>query len=389
MHPSSLRARRGFTLIEIMISMTLVLAVIGMSTQLFRRQSNAVSTQAGTLDATQNSRFALSNLDRELRMTGGGVVDRQPMLVMAGLTSIVFNANLVAVDTGDYAAVYYNPDADSAAAGVFRHQYKLPLPGSSTQYPESTYTQNGLPSSAETIAYWLSRDSTSTRTDEYILFRRVNARTPRIVARNIVYNTGDTVFQYFRADSTGTLLPVATSALPLIHNAAIHGSPVDTGRGAWTDSIRQVRARFKSRYYDPRAQKNVERTLELRVKLMNAGLIRYSTCGNPPLSVAATATAVAANGTTVLTPYVRIRWTPSIDERTGERDVERYAIYRRLSSVVNFDEPFASIPASGDTAYFFNDMDVIPGQSWVYGIAAQDCTPLLSSAGQTGAVTVP
>src|SRR5262245_16391901 len=164
----SLRARRGFTLIEITISMVLLLAVIGMSTQLFRRQSGAVSTQAGTLDATQNSRFAINNLERELRMAGGGVVDRQPILVMAGATAITFNADLVSVDTGDYSAVYYNPDADSAAAGVLRHTNKITLPGTSTLYPDSTYAQNGLPSSAETISYWLSRDSTTTRTDEYI-----------------------------------------------------------------------------------------------------------------------------------------------------------------------------------------------------------------------------
>src|SRR6185503_8282161 len=142
----TLRARRGFTLIEIMISMTLMLTVIGLSTQLFRRQSNAVSTQAGRLDAQQNSRFALGNLDRELRMAGGGVVDKQPLLVMAGATAITFNADLVANDTGDYAAVYYNPDADSGAVGVLRSINKITLPGTSTLYPDTTYMQNaGVP----------------------------------------------------------------------------------------------------------------------------------------------------------------------------------------------------------------------------------------------------
>src|SRR3954468_4959782 len=132
MTPSTLRPRRGFTMIEIIISMSLMLAVIGLSTQLFRRQSTAVSTQAGTLDAQQNSRFALGNLDRELRMAGGGVVDKQPMLVMAAATAITFNADLVATDTGDYAAVYVNPDADSAAVGMLRTTNKITLPGTST-----------------------------------------------------------------------------------------------------------------------------------------------------------------------------------------------------------------------------------------------------------------
>jgi prepilin-type N-terminal cleavage/methylation domain-containing protein len=381
----SLRARRGFTLIEITISMVLLLAVIGMSTQLFRRQSGAVATQAGTLDATQNSRFAINNLERELRMAGGGVLDRQPLLVMAGATAITFNADLVSVDTGDYASVYYNPDADSAAVGVLRHTNKITLPGTSTLYPDSTYTQGGLPSSAETISYWLSRDSTTSRTDEYILFRRANNRTPRVVARGIVYKTGMTVFEYLR-DSAGTLISVSPAVLPLIHTSAIHGSSSDTARLSWTDSIRQVRATFRSRFVDPRQPgKYVERTVGLRVLLKNAGLVRFSSCGNAPLGVAPTASTALVNGQTV----VNLRWTPSIDENTGEHDVERYAIYRRLSSVTLFDEPFASVPA-GDTAYHFQDSDTqLTGQTWVYAVAAQDCTPQSSPAGVTGAVIIP
>lgn len=381
----SFRARRGFTLIEITISMVLLLAVIGMSTQLFRRQSGAVSSQAGTLDATQNSRFAINNLERELRMAGGGVVDRQPILVMAGATAITFNADLVAVDTGDYSAVYYNPDADSAAVGVLRHTNRITLPGTSTLYPDSTYTQNGLPSSAETISYWLSRDSTTSRTDEYILFRRANNRTPRVVARGIVYRSGMTIFEYFR-DSLGTLLPVSPAVLPLIHTAAIHGSSSDTALVAWTDSIRQVRATFRSRFVDPRQPtKYVERTVQMRVLLKNAGLVRFSSCGNAPLDVSPTAVVTNIGGQDV----VNLRWTPSIDENSGEHDVERYAIYRRLAAAGVFDEPFASVPA-GDTAYHFQDNDsALRGQSWVYGVAAQDCTPLNSPPGVTGTVVVP
>ena len=64
MHRAMLRARRGFTIAEMLISMSLMLAIFGLSTQLFRRQSNQVSDQAGRLDAQQNSRFALSVLDR-------------------------------------------------------------------------------------------------------------------------------------------------------------------------------------------------------------------------------------------------------------------------------------------------------------------------------------
>lgn len=386
----TLRARRGFTLIEIMISMTLMLAVIGMSTRLFRTQSNAVSTQAGRLDAQQNSRFAIGNLDRELRMAGGGVVNQQPLLVMAGATALTFNADLVALDTGDLAAVYINPDADSAAVNVLRSTSKITLPGTSTLYPDTTYMQNvGVPSNAETISYWISRDSTSSRTNEYILFRRANSRPPKVVARGIIYNSGDTIFRYFKGDTSGTLTPVSPAILPLVHTAPIHGTQADTGKSALTDSIRQVRVQFTSVFHDARTNADITRKMQTTIRLMNAGLIQHSTCGNAPLSVAPTATVVPANGGSVPQTYVRISWTPSVDEAAGEKDVERYALYRRLSSVTTFDEPFASVAAGGVSTYTFNDTDVVTGQTWVYAVTALDCTPLASPAGSTAAVIIP
>jgi Tfp pilus assembly protein PilW len=388
-HRSSFRARRGFTIAEMLLSMALMLAVFGLSTQLFRRQSNAVSTQAGRLDAQQNSRFALSVLDRELRVAGVGVVDAQPLLVMAGPTALTFNADLVAIDTGDLGAVYIDADADSAAADVMRTSNKITLPGTSKQYPDSTYMQNvGVPSLAETISYWLSRDSTSTRSNEYVLFRRVNTRPPRVVARGIIYNSTDTIFQYFKGDTTGTLTPVSPALLPIVHTAPVHGSSADTARSALTDSVRQVKVQFTSLYHDPKTNKDILRRMQQTIRLMNAGLIHHTTCGNPPLSVATNVSVTVANGSTVPQTFVTVSWTPSVDDGAGEKDVERYAIYRRLSGATSFDEPFASVPG-GNSSYSFKDTDVLSGQTWIYGVAAQDCTPLSSPIGASSPITIP
>ena len=175
-----------------LLSMSLMLAILGMSTQLFRKQSNAVSSQAGRLDAQQNSRFALSAIERELRVAGVGVADAQPILVQAGALAITFNADLVSPDTGDLGAVYINPDADSAGVDLLRTNEKITLPGTTKLYPDTNYMQNtGVPSNAETISFWLSQDSTSTHSNEYILFRRVNARPPKVVARGIIYDPAD------------------------------------------------------------------------------------------------------------------------------------------------------------------------------------------------------
>jgi prepilin-type N-terminal cleavage/methylation domain-containing protein len=384
-----LPARRGFTMLEMLLSMSLLLTVLGLSTRLFRVQSNAVSTQAGRLDAMQNSRFALSNLERELRMAGVGVADAQPLLVMAGPMGLTFNADLAALDTGDYSAVYVNPDADSASVDVMRTSAKITLPGTSKQYPDTTYTYNiGVPSNAETITYWLSRDSTSSRSDQYVLFRRANGRPAKVVARGIIYNAStDTVFQYWKADTSGTLNRVSGALLPITHSAPMHGSTADTSRSALTDSIKQLRVTFKSLYHDPKTNADVVRTVSQTIHLMNAGLIHRSTCGQPPLGVAPTATVTAAGGSNPQT-FVTVTWSASTDDGHGEKDAERYAIYRRLASVSTFDEPIASVPA-GTSSYSFNDTDVLNGQQWIYGVAVQDCTPSSSPIGSTTTITIP
>lgn len=391
MSTPTLRARRGFTIAEMLLAMTIMLVVLGLTTQLFRKQSEAVAEHGGRLDAQSNSRFALSMLDRELRVAGVGVVDQQPLLVMADSLSLTFNADLVAADTGDLGAVYINPNVDSTATGVFQKSDQIALPRTSTMYPETTYTAaTGVQSNAETISYWLSHDSTSTNANQYILFRRVNAAPVRVVARGIIFNgiaAGDTVFQYYKADSLGNLSLIPPSSLPLIHTAAIHGSTADTAKSAVTDSITEVRAKLTSVYHDPRSNKDIYRTLRLTIHLKNAGLVHHTTCGQPPIAVTPTASVVAASDS-VLQTYVNITWSRSVDDGGGEKDVQRYAIYRRLASDTGFDQPIASVPA-GSSTYSFQDINVQSGQTLLYGVTAQDCTPASSSMGTASPVTIP
>ena len=392
---STLRARRGFSLPEIIISMALMLAVIGLSTQMFRKQSASVSAQTGRLDAQQNSRFAMSMLERELRTAGAGVADQQPLLVMANALGMTFNTNLVSRDTGDLSAVYIDPDADSMAVNLLRTTDKITLPGTTTLYPDTNYELNrGVPSHAETISYWLERDTTSTHADEYALYRRVNARPPRLVARGLIYNgPTDEIFQYFKSDTLGNLVQVPAAALPVIHRATIHGAQTDTGKSALTDSIKQIRVRLTSVFRNPRTpDDSILRTQTLSIHLMNAGLLHHTTCGEPPIeATGVSATVTAANGTTIPQTYVTLSWSKSVDDGAGEKDVERYAIYRRLSSVGAFDEPIASVPvALGASSYSFTDTDVQTGQTWIYGVAAEDCsTPSSSSIASATAVVIP
>src|SRR5215213_8309772 len=103
--------RRAFTLPEMMIAMTLMLLVFAIAIPFFRTQARAVENVSGRSEARQNVRYAVNAIDRELRVAGVGVLDAQPMLVMAGPTAIAFNCDLVSREKKDVSAVSYDPDA--------------------------------------------------------------------------------------------------------------------------------------------------------------------------------------------------------------------------------------------------------------------------------------
>lgn len=382
----SRRARRGFSLMETIISMTLIIAIMAMSTRLLISQTRMLSQQSGRLEAQQNAQFSLATLDRETRVAGIGVVDKQPILVYAAAQAMVFNTDLVSRVAGDPGSVYIDLDADSSSTLVFRNTDKLNLPLSTTKYPDSTYLQaGGVPSAAETIAFWVSKDSTSPATNEYLLFRRINADPARVVARGIRINANDTIFQYFKRDTAGVSTAIAPGSLPLFHSAAIHGAVNDTGKSALTDSIKTVRVRMTAMYRD-RNGVQIIRRIDMTIQLMNAGLIRRNDCGEPPIGVAPSAT--FATDSVTGDPLVKVTWNRSLDEASGEKDVERYTIFRRTAAATVFTEPIASIPA-GSATYLFKDKDVATGELWVYGVAAQDCTPNSSSIGTTTTVIIP
>ena len=202
--------RRGFTLIEVIVAMTMVILIMSMATKYFMQQTRMLSQQSGRLEAQQNAQFSLATLDREIRVAGIGVVDAQPILVQAEPRAITFNADLVSRVTNDPSAVYIDADVDSAStlAYPFADKQLLPL-STSKQYPDTNYfLAAGVPSRAETVSFWVSRDSTSKDPQEFLLFRRINGGASRVVARSLRVKSSDTVFQYFKKYSTGALVTV-------------------------------------------------------------------------------------------------------------------------------------------------------------------------------------
>ncbi len=384
-----MRARKGFTLIELVIGMMLVLMITGAAVQFMRKQTGLVTRESSRMDAMQNAQFAAGQVERELREAGAGVTDFQPMIVQLDSQAITFNANMISVDTGDVRAVYQFSDADTNAVRVMFLSERRPLPNSSPvkNYPDSTYwAAVGVPSGAETISYYLRPDSTTSISGRFLLFRRVNGLAPTLIARGITKDPRDTmpIFTYYKADTLNRLRPILKSQMPLYHGI-IHGAVDDTGQFALTDSVKAVRIHFLTATRDPRTGKDALRTVETLVRLMNSGLMQRASCGMLPYPGGTPTVAAIA----VPIPSVTVSWSKSTDDGAGEKDIERYAIFRRLSSTTTFGDPITSIMASQAATYSFTDTNVLSGQTYVYGIAAQDCTPAMSNVNAAAAVTVP
>jgi type II secretory pathway pseudopilin PulG len=384
-----MRNRPGFTIVELAISLLILALITGAAVQFFRKQTGLVNRETARMDAMQNAQFSAAQIERELREAGAGVADYQPMMVQVDSEAMTFNANMVSVDSGDVRAVYQLRDADTNGTRVMLKTERMNLPNSTKGYPDSTYyAAIGVPSSAETISYFLRPDSTTTRTDDYMLFRRVNALTPSLVARGIVkIPSRDTMpfFTYYKNDTLNRPVSIPKSKLPLFHGM-IHGAVDDTGKFALTDSIRAVRVHFVTATRDPRTGADALRTVETMVRLMNSGLLVRTSCGQAPYPGGAPTGVSNAAGAT---PKVTITWTKSPDDGAGEKDIERYAIFRRPSTAAAFGDPISSIPSNMVSSYSFTDFGVVVGQSYVYGIAAQDCTPLLSNVTASPAITIP
>ncbi|MDQ2890358.1 MAG: prepilin-type N-terminal cleavage/methylation domain-containing protein [Gemmatimonadota bacterium] len=377
------RERRGFTLLEVMVSVTMLLLVFAMAFPVFRTQLRAMGSSAGRSDAQQNVRFAISTIDRQLRVAGAGVADAQPLIVQADPYAITFNADYASRDTaaegGAFGAVYFDPDLPVGSTMSMVPTTQVTLPISSVSWPAIAYFRtNGPPSSAETISFWVAPDASAGSNGRYALFRRVNAMPIDTLARGIVFDPVTPPFTYQTINTAGAAVDVPVASLPAYH-VAVHGSPADTGSSNLTDQIRFVKVHLIGSFIE-RDGTTTQRPADTSVRLLNAGLLNHATCGDPPV-FGQTVSAAASPGA------VLISFRRAVDESGGERDVEKYVIYRRLPAAA-FADPLVSIPA-GQNNYTFTDTQVSSGSQWVYGVVAEDCGGQFSPMASTVQVTVP
>lgn len=376
--------RRGFSLAEMMISVTLVVMVFAIAIPFFRSQTRAMARTAGQFDAQMNGANGILRLDTELRAAGNYLEpDSQPALVQAAADAITFNADLVSRTTTVGGAFYIDSSATSATVEALTRLTPLTLPRSTWTYPGDTARWTGGP--AETVSFWVEPDTGGAfagPAGTWRLMRRVNRGTPVSVSRGILYTVGDPIFRYFVRDSSGRLREVPAAQLPLRHVDHMHKAMTEQAMSKRIDSIRVVRVKLTTTYRDAR-QGDVRRVVERTIRMPNLGIARFTTCGTAPTAPTILVTVPDLVGRTV-----RLDWQPSSDETGGQRDVERYSIFRRPAAAAVFGGDPAGTVAGGASAYTWVDEDVPPG-TWVYGVSAMDCGQLVSPKLQSAGVLMP
>jgi prepilin-type N-terminal cleavage/methylation domain-containing protein len=377
---------RGLTLIEMLVALVVFSVVLAGALAFLRAQGRAFSLGSQRVAMLQNGRFAVDLLEKDLRTAGAGAPDIQPSLIYLGASVLAFNANYLTNTPGDVFAVYYNPDAATGSTMAMTKAERTTLPLTSFAYPDTAYLEGGINSNAETITFWFVSDSTTARVDDFVLYRQVNNLTPELVSRNLLQTTGVPFFQYYWLSTvagTLTLTQVVNATLPWQHTVPVHLALSDTGPVSRIDSVRAVQVNFTVTNGLSGAAER-QRAMSRYMRLPNVGLANKQTCGDEPI-LGAVLTATWNPDTA----GVDLAWNAAVDELAGEKDVQRYVIWRRLTSEVAFGDPFLSIPPAGTANYVYTDRDVVPGSAYIYGLAAQDCTPLTSSRVESLQVVIP
>jgi type II secretory pathway pseudopilin PulG len=388
--PRRSRPRAGFTLAELLLTITLTIGVFAAAVPFFTMQMRQLAQDVGRTDAQQTARYAQNMVDRELRNIGIGVQPmdaalgiprNQPKIVQAHARAVTFNTDLIANDTSDVEAVYYDPNVPNSLTLAMNTGATITLPYASKSYPDFTYKKSdGSISMAETVSYWVSPDSSQASSSNlYVLFRRVNDGPISVVATGIELVGTQPFFKYNRVLANGQIDSIATSSLPVYWDAT----------ASIADSIRTVTMSVTgvfNGYNLQNKKQKFSRTVNSQTSMANMGLAQRNSCGDVPLNPGVPVTAVSVDPFTLVTTSVRLTWTSSPDETSGEKDVERYAIFRRIVGDP-WGAPVDQVGKSNSPSYSWDDFDIQPGTSFEYGISAQDCSPANSSMRVSAAVT--
>lgn len=390
-----MRRTAGFTMVEMLVAMVIFSAVMAGALSMLRVQSRGFRKGDQEMATLLNLSYGADHLHGQLRTTGAGVVFRQPPIVYASANTFSFNADYASNDLADISAVYVDPDALPEETMALRLAEAIAIPGSSPAfvYPSQDYTAGvGINSPAETITLFFQPDAETARADDFVLLRQVNGQPAEPLVRNVLPDsTNLPFFRYFKLRNPGPgLLPVLTlvpaGELPVSHSIAGHGSTADVGVPARIDSLRSAMVSFIVTNGQLGTLERRQR-IGLTIPLPNMGLRELQICGGTPvLGQPLAALFDISTGVN----RVLLSWNRAFDESLGERDVVRYVLWRRDITDPDWSDPLTSVSAAGLATYNYVDaQDLVPGTTYEYRLAAQDCTPKLSATTTSNQVLIP
>jgi Tfp pilus assembly protein PilW len=380
-----LRSRAGFSLVELLVTLIVMTMIMGTTVVFFQSQNKSFNKGSEKMDLLQNARYTVTQVERILRTMGSGVTGQQPMLVYGNPYVVAFNTDYTEVDTTNYRwAVNYNPSVNPRHAVAWEVADATAIPQSSPSYtyPAQNYAQgNGALSLAETKMFWFSPDSTTTRTDDYILWERTNAGTAEYIARNILAYPGRPFLEYLMARrlTTGadTMLIASGSLLPLKRLWPQSGwTATDTANAVRPDSVRAIRINVRVTNGKTGADERT-RDFSQMIQVPNNGLPSPNVCGRSPFPPAAF---TVYSDTLPGSGIVYFRWDRSPDHAGGEYDVRQYVVWSRDDTATVWSDPLIMIKA--DTTVTYDSVAVggfTSGSQYDFAIAAQDCTPAVST----------
>ncbi|HUG39924.1 MAG TPA: hypothetical protein VMM12_05545 [Longimicrobiales bacterium] len=377
--------RPGMSLTELIVALGIFTLLMVTSLGFYQKQGRAFSSGNERMTLMQNLRYAVNALEQNLRTAGVGVPAKQPVVVYAGEYTFAFNGDYATNIENDVVAVYYDPGLPATAVSSVPPSRAFTIPGTAFLYPDSSYFVGGGTSPAETITFHFGLDSTTTHPGDYVLYRQVNDGARETIARGLV-RTDHPFFRYYEVvedAAGGPVVEVTSPAIPAAHTVPIHGSPADTAQFARIDAIRAVRVTYAATN-GLEGARETQREITRLIRLPNAGVAVQQTCGSRPiLGVSLAAVGVAPGGGTP--GHIDLAWNQATDEHSGEQDVLRYVLWRRVAGATAWGDPLVSL-AAGAASYTYQDFAAAAGQPYNYALAAQDCTPQYSSLSETGNV---
>lgn len=379
--------QRGMSLIEVMIAMTVFLIVLAGVMQAIGGQSKGFRRGGDELGILQNLRYGVDQIDQDLRIAGANVPSRQPIVVYAGPNSVAINSDIVSNVAGDISAVYVDVDALAGEVSAWTVAGATAIPGSSPGfiYPLADYVN----SPGETVTFWFTADAETSRTDDFMLVRQVNHQPQEVLMRNVLAPSTGNFFKYYYLNAplgvNATLDSVPTAWGTLAHTAPQHGQLPDTGVVSRIDLVRTVEVNYRVTNGRSGTEERIRNT-RATLAMPNTSAKKLTTCGDTPIF----GQAVTATYMPLLNPAaVNVTWNKSVDETSGELDVIRYLVWRRVGGVGPWGDPYTSIASSGAASYTFTDPAITALTSYQYAVAAQDCTPALSPQSLSNLVDVP